>query len=697
MARLGFRILIDGLDDETLVVREYHGQESVSDSLDKQGQLVSGFRYQIELASRRNDLTPLDTVDRNALLEVLRNNEVVQRVHGVVRQFSQGDTGYSHTHYSLTLVPALEFLSLRHNSRIFQQQTVPEIIVTLLQEMNITDCVFALKNPLPKREFCVQYRESDLQFLHRIAAEEGLMYSFIHQEDKHLLLFTDNNSGWSALESAIPYNTLSGGISEVPYVSQLVQHTRIEVSHTQLQDRSFLQPGYTFAQSAQALDTDYQLTNYEHFDMPGRFKQDAVGKVINQVRLEYLRREAHTATGQSDEARLQAGVRFTLSEHLNPQCNREWLVVKIHHQGSQPQALEEYGSAGATTYSNQFTLVPTEHLWRATPQPKPKVDGPNMALVVGPEREEIYCDEHGRVKLHFPWDRYSNGDEHSSCWVRVAQGWAGAQYGMMAIPRIGHEVIVSFVHGDPDQPLVTGRTYHTTNQPPSPLPANKTKTVLRSETHQGQGFNELSFEDQSGSEQIYLHAQKDLEVMIEHDHSQDIRHDLHLLVDNDRYTQIQTNDHLTVDGEQRLQIAANQSCEIGGAFQQKVTQKTVLDSGSEVHLKGGNKVVLDAGSEITLKAGGSFVKVDAAGVHVVGPAIGLNSGGSAGSGSGYAGQAAVLPNVLQAMPVPAELVQSEIHASMVSERPLLVDQQITAIKGSKTPVCEICEEAAKQS
>lgn len=691
MARLGFRILIDDLDDETLVVREYHGQESVSDSLDEQGQLVSGFRYQIELASRRDDLTPLDTVDRNALLEVLRDNEVVQRVHGVVRQFSQGDTGYSHTHYSLTLVPALERLALRHNSRIFQHQTVPEIIVTLLQEMNITDCVFALKNPLPKREFCVQYRESDLQFLHRIAAEEGLMYSFIHQEDKHLLLFTDNNSGWLALESTIPYNTLSGGASEVAYVSQLVQHTRTQVSHTQLQDRSFLQPDYTFTQSAQALDTDYQLTHYEHFDMPGRFKQDAVGKVINQVRLEYLRREAHTATGQSDEAHLQAGVRFTLAEHLNPQCNREWLVVNIHHQGSQPQALEEYGSAGATTYSNQFTLVPTEHLWRATPQPKPKVDGPNMALVVGPEGEEIYCDEQGRVKLHFPWDRYSEGDELSSCWVRVAQGWAGAQYGMMAIPRVGHEVIVSFVHGDPDQPLVTGRTYHATNQPPYALPANKTKTVLRSETHQGQGFNELSFEDQSGSEQIYLHAQKDVEVMIENDHSSDIRHDLHLRVDNDRYTQIQTNDHLTVDGEQRLKIEANASREIGGAFQQKVTQKAILDSGSEVHLKGGNKVVLNAGSEITLKAGGSFVKVDAAGVHVVGSAIGLNSGGSAGSGSGYAGQSAVLPNVLQAVPVPAELVQPDIVASSEAMSPQLIERQIESIKGP-TPVCEICEE-----
>jgi type VI secretion system secreted protein VgrG len=694
MATLGFRFTIDGLEDDTLVVREYQGNESISDSIDIKGNPLFGFRYQIELASRLSDITAQQTVDHSGRLDIMRNGEVVKQIHGIIRQFSQGDTGHSHTFYSVTLVPALERLSLRRNSRIFQNQSVPEIIAILLQEMNITDCAFAIKTPLKKREFCVQYRESDLQFMHRIAAEEGLMYSFIHQSDKHILLFTDTNDGWQSLDVTVPYNVLSGGVADTPYISAIVEHTQAEASSTALQDNSFKQPGYSFAQSTLATDTDYQLTNYEHFDMPGRFKDDFSGKIINRVRLEFLRREAHTATGKSNQAKLQAGYLFNLEDHLDSAMNREWLVVSIAHQGAQPQALEEHGGEGETRYDNQFTLIPSDYVWRAKPQPTPQVDGPCIALVVGPEGEEIYCDEHGRVKLHFPWDRYSNGDEQSSCWVRVSQGWAGAQYGMMAIPRIGHEVIVSFLHRDPDQPIVTGRTYHATNQSPYSLPANKTKTVIRTETHQGEGFNELSFEDQSGSELIYVHAQKDAEVLIENDHTSDIKHDQHVTVENNRYTQIQANDHLTVDGEQRMKITANQSVAVGGALQQKVTQKTILDSGSEVHLKAGNKIVLDAGSEVTLKAGGSFVKVDAAGVHVVGSAIGLNSGGSAGSGSGYAGQAASLPNVLTALATPAEMVATEISASQQAMSPQLVSQQIDAIK-SPTAVCEVCEEASK--
>jgi type VI secretion system secreted protein VgrG len=188
-------------------------------------------------------------------------------------------------------------------------------------------------------------------------------------------------------------------------VSLITQHTKAEVSHSALQDYSFKQPNYHFAQAAVAADTDYQLTDYKYFDMPGRFKDDSTGKAFNQIRLEYLRRDAHTATGESDEAGIQAGIKFDLAEHLDPSMNREWIAVRVAHQGKQHQALEEAGGEGETTYHNQFTLIPSDCTWRAAPQVKPQVDGPGIALVVGPQGEEIYCDEHGRVKLHFPWDR----------------------------------------------------------------------------------------------------------------------------------------------------------------------------------------------------------------------------------------------------------------------------------------------------
>ncbi|EOB2571837.1 type VI secretion system Vgr family protein [Vibrio fluvialis] len=691
MATLKYQFHVEGLEDDTLVVRGFDGQETLS-SERINGQPCHGFRYQLELASRLANLTPEMVVDKAAELTLYRDDMLVQRVNGIVRRFTQGDTGHHHTFYSLTLVPALERLSLRHNSRIFQLNTVPEILSILLQEMGINDYAFALTRDCAQREFCVQYRETDLDFFHRLAAEEGLVYSFIHEEGKHTLIFSDASESLPKLGEPIPYNTLAGGMIESPYISALSVHTQSEVSQTALQDYSFKKPTYSFAQQAVGIEMAYQQPDYEHFDAPGRYKDDVSGKAFSQIRLDYLRRNAHTATGKSNQPLLRPGVKFDLQEHLDDTLNRDWLVVRVTSQGTQPQALEEAGGNGATTYANQFTLIPAHRTWRATPQAKPQVDGPMIATVVGPQGEEIFCDEHGRVKLHFPWDRYSNGDEHSSCWVRVSQGWAGSQYGMIAIPRIGHEVIVSFLNGDPDQPIVTGRTYHATNTAPYTLPDNKTKTVLRTETHQGQGYNELSFEDQAGSEQIYLHAQKDFDGLIENDHTSVIKHDKHLTVENDRFSQIKNNQHLTVGGESRTKIGLDQSIEIGGSLHQKVADKTILDSGNEVHLKAGNKLVLDAGSELTIKAAGSFIKVDAGGVHVVGSAINLNSGGSAGSGSGYGGQVAELPGGVEAQAVPEELQQANIQATQESMSPLLKSRQVEALKG-KDPVCEVCEEA----
>ncbi|HGS4532513.1 TPA: type VI secretion system tip protein TssI/VgrG [Vibrio cholerae] len=672
MARLQFQLKVDGLEDESLVVRGFEGQESLSDSVWR-SEPCYGFRYQVDLASALSNLTAEQFVDQTAHLTILRDGQVVQQINGIVRQFSKGDTGHRHTFYSLTLVPALERLSLRSNSRIFQQQSVPEIISILLQEMGIEDYAFALKRECAQREFCVQYRETDLQFLHRIAAEEGLVYSHLHEAQKHTLLFTDSSDSQPKLAKPVPYNALAGGEINLPYVVDLQFKTTAQVSHTELKDYSFKKPAYGFTQRTQGKDIAYQQPNYEHFDAPGRYKDDANGKAFSQIRLEYLRRDALLADAKSDEPLLLAGVRFDLQDHLDLAMNRDWLVVQANHQGTQPQALQEEGGSGATTYSNQLKLIPAHITWRARPCAKPQVDGPMIATVVGPQGEEIYCDNFGRVKVHFPWDRYSSSNEKSSCWVRVAQEWAGSQYGSMAIPRVGHEVIVSFLNGDPDQPIITGRTYHATNTAPYALPDHKTKTVLRTETHQGQGYNELSFEDQAGSEQILLHAQKDWDALIEHDHTEVIRHDQHLTVDNDRFTRIQRNQHLTVEGEVRSKIALDSSHEVGASLQHKVGQRIAVEAGKEISLKSGAKIVVEAGAELTLKAGGSFVKVDAGGVHLVGPAINLNAGGSAGSGSAYGGQLAAAPRMLaQAKPV-AELVQPDIAASMQSGAARVID------------------------
>ena len=682
MATLHYTLTVDGLDDDSLVVRGFEGHETLSDGVFL-GQPCYGFRYQIALASRRPDLTPEQMVDMQAELKLYRDGELTQRVHGIVRQFTQGDIGHHHTFYSLTLVPALERLSLRHNSRIFQHKSASEIISVLLSEMGIQEYAFSLTRELPTREFCVQYRETDLAFLQRLAAEEGLVYSFEHTPGKHTLLFSDSSELLPKLDAPIPYNALSGGVIDEPYISGVEKRTQSAPSEVSLKDYSFKKPTYRFSQTQQGTEMAYQREGYQHFDAPGRYKDDESGKAFRRARLDYLRRDAHTASGHSNQPLIRAGVRFALQDHLTQEMNRDWLVVSVTRKGEQPQALEESGGDGATTYHNQFTLIPATMTWQATPQPKPQVDGPMIALVVGPEGEEIYCDEHGRVKLHFPWDRYSSGDEHSSCWVRVSQGWAGAQYGMMALPRIGHEVIVSFLNGDPDQPIVTGRTYHATNTAPYALPEHKTKTVWRSETHQGQGFNELSFEDQAESEKVYLHAQKDFEADVLNDHTTQIQHDKHLTVDNDSFTQIKNNHHLTVEGESRNKIAKDQTLMVDGSVHIKAGKLWVNEAGREIHIKAGQKIVIEAGSELTVKAGGSFVKVDASGVSSVGPAINLNSGGSPGSGSGFSGQIATLPLGLEAVTAPEEALYAPISPTMTSLLPALATLDLS--------IAELCQ------
>ncbi|MCZ4296390.1 type VI secretion system tip protein TssI/VgrG, partial [Vibrio sinaloensis] len=532
------------------VVTQFDGQESLSASVFHHRPCY-GFCYQITLASRRHDLTADQVVDRQVELRMYRNQVLVQRVHGIARAFTQGDIGHHHTRYALTLVPALERLSLRHNSRIFQHKTTPDIIETLLQEMGIHDYAFSLQREPAQREFCVQYRESDLDFLHRLAAEEGMVYSFIHEAGKHTLLFSDASVLLPSLPQPIPYNGLAGGVSDVPYIQDFSYQSEAHVSEVELKDYSFKNPAYSFSQLAHGTEMDDQQPTYVHFDAPARYKGDPNGIAFTRTRLSYLRRDAQLAKGKSNEFLLRSGYKFTLSDHLNTSFNRAWLLVQVNHQGEQAQALEEDSTQGKTTYANQWQAIPAHINWQAKPETKPRVDGPMIATVVGPEGEEIFCDEHGRVKVHFHWDREERNPEHRSCWVRVSQGWAGSQYGMVALPRIGHEVIVSFLNGDPDQPIITGRTYHAVNQPPYALPENKTKTVLRSETHQGQGFNELSFEDQADQEQVYLHAQKDFDSIVLNDMTTHVKHDQHITIDNDHFTQIKNSHNLTVEGESR--------------------------------------------------------------------------------------------------------------------------------------------------
>ena len=634
---LQFTLTLPGVDE--VVVVDFTHREVLSQP----------FELVLNLASRDGSLDAAELLDRDATLTIWQDGQPLRRVHGIIAEFGRGDRGHRRTFYSLVLRPALWRLSLRQNSRIFQKVDPLTIINTLCDERGITDVGFAVKRELTEREYCVQYRETDLAFIERLAAEEGLFYFHEFDENGHRLIFADDPQVLTSVGER-PYNSRAGGTAPSRHVRKLSHTDRVAAASATLKDYSFKNPAYAQLHEhlGRDVETHGQSTDYEHYDYPGRYNQDASGKPFTRIRLEQLRREVITAQAESDLPELAPGVRFTLTDHDTDSLNRDWQAIEVSHFGEQPQALEEDGmthsdASGMTRYHNRVTLIPGDTPWRATPNPKPRVDGPQVAFVVGPEGEEIHCDEHGRVKVQFPWDRYAEPDDTASCWVRVNQGWAGGGYGSIAIPRIGHEVIVSFLEGDPDQPLITGRTYHAVNTAPYPLPEHKTRTVLRTQSHKAEGFNELRFEDQAGEEQIWLHAQKDLELLTLNDRIEDIRNDSFLKVNNDRISEIDNDDHHTVHGNRFEHTEGQQHFSVEGSLHIKAGQAWLSESGRELHIKAGHKVVLEAGDELTLNAGGSFLKLDGGGVTMVGPKVRVNAGGSTGNGSGQAVEGPLLP------------------------------------------------------
>ncbi|MGR2740216.1 type VI secretion system Vgr family protein [Billgrantia sp. Q4P2] len=648
-----FTLALAGADD--LAVVEFTHREELS----------APFELTVHFASRDGSLSATDILDREATLTIWQEGEALRRVHGIVSEFGRGDRGHRRTFYHVKIQPALWRLGLRHNSRIFQEVSPLTVLNTLCDEHGLTDVAFAATREPETREYCVQYREHDLAFVQRLAAEEGLFYFHEFFETgfetggetpraAHRLVFADAPQVLTHLGQR-SYHGRAGGTPPSRHVRKLQQFARVAPASTTLKDYSFKRPAYGQLHDhlADGLEAHAQRVDYEHYDYPGRYKRDASGQAFTRIRLEALRQSASTADAESDLPELAPGVRFTLTDHDLDELNQDWQVLGVVHYGKQPQALEEDGivqsqteggnSGGMTTYHNDLVLMPADLAWRPKANPRPRVDGPQVAFVVGPEGEEIYCDEHGRVKVQFPWDRYAEPNETASAWLRVSQDWAGGGYGSLAIPRIGHEVLVSYLEGDPDQPLITGRIYNAVNTPPYELPANKTRTVIRTQSHQGEGFNELRLEDQAGQEQIWLHAQKDLELLTNNDRTEEIGNDSHLTVHRHRISEIHADDHLTVHGQRHLQVDGDDHLIVGATRHEKTARAQLVEAGQEVHHKAGSKTVIDAGAEITLKAGGSFLKLDPSGITIVGAQVKINSGGSPGSGSGQGAAAPELP------------------------------------------------------
>ncbi|XHN73321.1 Actin cross-linking toxin VgrG1 [Lonepinella sp. MS14437] len=442
-----------------------------------------------------------------------------------------------------------------------------------------------------------------------MAAEEGSYYYFEHSADKHCLHFA-NNTALSEQKGELRYNPVPAGERPEPALWHWAYEAKLSTSQQTLRDYTFTHPRYH--QEHKALNTQPSVlgenlaqASYEKYDYPGRYKQDAQGEPFSRYRLEYERREAEVAIANGDDLRVIPGYRFSLNGHPRNHFNQSWLIVEVEHRGYQPGILEEEAGEQGNRYENRIKLIPSQTQWRPTPQPKPRVDGPQIAHVVGPMGEEIYCDEWGRVKIQFPWDREGREDENSFCWVRVSQAWAGTQFGHIAIPRIGHEVIVDFLEGDPDQPIITGRTYHSTTEPPYNLPEHKTRMSIKSKTHKGSGFNELRFEDEKGREEIFLHAEKDQNNVVNHDESTQIGNDRTEQVGHDEVINIGNNRTETVGVDESITIYRDQQRSIGRNRMTKVEKDEILNINNQQHTTIYADYTIETGNDYTLEVSGS--------------------------------------------------------------------------------------------
>ncbi|MCD1609448.1 type VI secretion system tip protein VgrG [Stutzerimonas kunmingensis] len=639
-----FTLTLEGIEHDFKVL-EFQGREAVSQP----------YRFDLELVSERPDLDLESLLHRPAFLALAPDGS---GIHGLVHQAAQGESGQRLTRYRLTLVPQLAYLAHRINQRIFQHLSVPQIIAQVLEEHGIQADAYRFQlGPViyPPREYCVQYDETNLHFIQRLCEEEGIHYHFEHSTRGHVLVFGDDQTVFPRL-AATTYQQDSGLVADQPVIKRFGLRLETRTSRVTRRDYDFEKPRLTMET---AFYCDFQ-PDLEDYDYPGRFTERTRGKHLSQRALERHRHDYELAEGESDQPRLVSGHFLPLGEHPRSDWNQLWLLTEVLHEGKQPQVLEESVTSDSQSrdgftqgYRNHFTATPWDIPFRpALNHPKPKVLGSQTAVVTGPAGEEIHCDEYGRVRVQFHWDRHGQADDKTSCWLRVSSSWAGDRYGGIAIPRVGMEVLVTFLEGDPDQPLVTGCLYHKEHQVPYDLPANKTRTVFKTlSSPGGGGYNELRIEDRKGAEQIYIHAQRDWDENIEHDQKIRVGHERHDTVEANSYSELHAEEHRTTHADRKTEIRANDHLTVGNSQHLKNGTGQFVEAGNEIHLSSGLKVVLEAGSELTLKAAGSFIKLDASGITMVGPVIKINSGGAPGNGSGAAPIPPTLPKPADTAPV----------------------------------------------
>lgn len=622
------------------------------------------FSYEVELLHEETDpgfaptaIDPAAIIGKGVTVTISQRDGTVREITGIVNKFSQGHRDTRFSYYYASIVPQAWLLTQITQSRIFQNISVPDILRRVFAGFETAWQVLGEFRP---RNYCVQYRETDFDFVSRLMEEEGIYYFFEHADGKHKMVFANTKQSHSGCPSKpkIPFfldvtRDLEDYVSSV--TRWLTDHS-LRTGKVTLWDYNFQLPHQKLGKTETSVFPAGESSKLEHYDFPGGYarKYDgidgsgapsgnlsyvATDKDLTALhRIEGLDNTYRVITGAGDCSAMTAGYRFELFNHPNASENGQYVITSVSHEAEQNPTYVSDDEI-ESPYTNKFSCI--AHGSGQPPfrppltTPRPVVQGSQTAFVVGPAGEEIFTDKYGRVKVQFHWDRDGQVNESSSCWVRVAQGWAGNKWGSMFIPRIGMEVIVHFLEGDPDQPIITGCVYNPQTMPPYTLPDEKTKSTVKSNSSKGGGgFNEIRFEDKKGSEQIFVHAEKDTDIRVKNDTKELVNHDRHLIVGNDQFEKVKKDKHLKVVGDHNEKVDGSISVDAGGDFEEKAGMKFSVDAGTEIHLKSGTTLTIETGTSLTLKVGGNFININAGGIFIKGTMVMLNSGGAAGSGSG---------------------------------------------------------------
>ena len=608
------------------------------------------FSYQAVLLEATGDVDGNALVGTNVSVRVQVEDGSTRYLNGYV--CSVASLGYEDGMgtYLAEVVPWLWLLTKTSDCRIFQEKTVEQIISECFNEHGFQDFKFELKRSYAKRVFCVQYNETTFNFVSRLMEHEGIYYYWKHENGKHTMMIVDDMASHDPCpgRAEIEWRPHTG-LPQDGYLYDLRVQKCVSTGAFAHSDYNFKEPQNDLRKDEKS-EKPHAASKFELFEFPGQYRDAGEGGALAKLRLQEAQTQQETMEAMVMARAVACGYYLKLKKAERRDTERRYLITATNLTITEDDYTTGGGSSGQK-FECQISAIPdSAHYRPARVTGKPSMRGPQTALVVGPAGEEIYTDAHGRIKVHFYWDRYSTANEKSSKWLRVAQPAAGGGYGFVSIPRIGQEVMVEFIAGDPDRPIVTGCVYNGANQPPYSLPGEKTKTVWKSNSSKGGGgYNEIRFEDSKDSEQIFIHAQKDLDVRIENDSRTLIVNNNDVTIGANSTTEIgancatsigsnhthtvAANMHVDVGAEEAINIGANSSKNVGADALVNVGMNLHEEAGMGVYIKAGMKVVIEAGATISLKVGGNHVTISPAGVTIVGTMVLINSGGAAMSGT----------------------------------------------------------------